>query len=56
MKLNTDLKKTIEDVSMFLRANSLEQETITRFVLFLEETLLVYRDDESFDTFTIKCK
>ena len=41
---------------MFLRANSLEQETITRFVLFLEETLLVYRDDESFDTFTIKCK
>ena len=54
MQLSTDLQKAIKEVTDYLRANSLDRETITRFVLFLEEALLVYRDDPCFDTFTIK--
>ena len=56
MQLKTDMQKTVKDVSLFLKANSLDQKTIKRFALFLEEALLVYRDDPSFDTFTVKCE
>ena len=56
MQLKTDMQKTVKDVSLFLKANSLDQKTIKRFALFLEEALLVYHDDPSFDTFTVKCE
>ena len=55
MKLECDIQKTIDQASEFLLLNGSDHRSVLRYTLFLEEALLVYRDDAAFCDYTLEC-